>query len=132
MVPDLQAKPQDASRRVLLAEDDAVLRELIAEAMRDSGLTVIEVQSADEAKRYLQAGGHADLVFSDVEMPGSMNGIELGRWVRRNHPEMRLILTSGTMAIGARELGIFISKPYRIVDAAGVARRMLDAKRGND
>lgn len=135
MVPhlqDLPARPQEAPGRVLLAEDDAVLRELVAEAMRDSGLTVIEVKSADEARRYLQSGGRADLVFSDVEMPGSMDGVEFGRWLRRNYPEMGLILTSGTMAAGARELGQFIPKPYGIADAAAAARRMADAKRGKD
>jgi CheY-like chemotaxis protein len=71
-------------------------------------------------------------VFSDVEMPGSMDGIEFGRWLRRNYPEMGLILTSGTIAAGARELGQFIAKPYGITDAAAAARRMANAKRGND
>jgi len=130
MAPDLQAEPLEGLGRVLLVEDDVLLRGLVGEAMRDAGLTVIEVANADEARRYLQAGGRAQLVFSDVEMPGSMDGIGLGRWIRQTYPDIALILTSGKAAPSAAALGHFIPKPYGLIEAAEIARKMVDAKEG--
>jgi CheY-like chemotaxis protein len=132
MPPDIQAEPLEDLRRVLLVEDDVLLRELVGEAMRDAGLTVVEVANADEARRYLQAAGQADLVYSDVEMPGSMDGIGLGRWIRQTYPDIALILTSGKIAPAAAELGHFIPKPYGVLQAAELARNMVDAKQGDD
>lgn len=107
-----------------------LLRGLVAEAMRDLGLTVVEAASADEARRYLQAGGGAELVVTDVEMPGRMDGIQLGRWVRQTYPGIGLILTSGKPGISVAGLGQFIPKPYGIFEMAKIARRMMDEKQG--
>ena len=130
MSPDYKIEALEPARRVLLVEDDVMLRGLLAEAMRDSGLSVIEVENADEAQRYLLAAAEPDLVFSDVEMPGSLNGIELGKWIRQTFPEIGLILTSGTAVSGAAEVGHFIPKPYGLFAAATAAREMVDVKRG--
>jgi CheY-like chemotaxis protein len=129
MLPDLQVEPIEDPPSVLLVEDDVLLRGLLAEAMRDAGFSVIEAASADEAQRYLQASTQPDLIFSDVEMPGSMNGIELGRWVRRTYPQIGVILTSGAAAPDASQLGHFIPKPFRIIAAVKIARDLAEAKR---
>ncbi len=131
MSPHLQPTPRAEPGNVLLVEDDVLLREVLAEAMRDAGLTVIEAESADGAQRYITAGGQADLIISDFEMPGTMNGIQFGRWIRRNHPEALLILTSGKAGAQAEEIGLFIPKPYGVFEVVEIARKMVAAKQGD-
>jgi CheY-like chemotaxis protein len=110
------------SPAVLLVEDEAVIRALLAEELRAAGFTVVEAGTADEAWSYLQAGGEADLVFSDVTMPGSMNGVELVRRVRAAFPAVKTIITSGNPGPdNISDLGTFIQKPYRLDKATHIA-----------
>jgi CheY-like chemotaxis protein len=60
--------------RILVVEDEALIRFVIADALRELGASVVEAASADEAWQYLTAGGSVDLVFTDHRMPGSMTG----------------------------------------------------------
>lgn len=131
MPPDLQFTPIEEPRRVLLVEDDVVLRGLLAEAMRDEGMVVVEAANADEAQHFLMAGNGISLVFSDVEMPGSMNGIGLARWMRQNYPDIALILTSGSAQNVPAELGTFIPKPYNLLQAAEIARDFAERMQGD-
>ena len=78
---------------------------------------VIEASSADEAIRVLQADVKVDIVFSDVNMPGSMDGFGLAQWVRRERPWLRVILTSGAARTAKEagdlcEHGPILAKPY--------------------
>ena len=86
---------------------------LIAEFLRDAGFDVVEASSADEAMAVFEAGTEIDLLFSDIRMPGSMNGSELAAQVRDRWPATHVMLTSGY----PRELGEtrsrFLPKPYR-------------------
>ena len=103
----------------MLVEDEPVIRLLLAEALRNEGLRVIEASNADDAWTYLQAGGDADLVFSDITMPGSINGLELMRRIATAYPELKRIITSanpGRENVSA--LGLFLAKPYRLETAA--------------
>lgn len=107
---------------ILLVEDEAHIRTLLAEELRDRGVNVVESASADEAWSYLQAGGLAHIVVSDVAMPGSMNGVELVRLIKRHYPEVKTVLTSGNPGPAyMADLGPFIPKPYRLDDAATLA-----------
>ncbi|PSH60795.1 response regulator [Phyllobacterium brassicacearum] len=68
----------------------------ISDYLRDCDFTVIEGGSADEAISLLQSGIHVDLVFSDVKMPGDMDGFGLANWIREHQPGIKVvILTSG-------------------------------------
>ena len=102
---------------ILVVEDDVLIRSVVAGYLRDCGFDVIEANGADEAIRMLQAEVRIDVVFSDIQMPGSMDGFGLAQWVRRERPSLRVILTSGavrmTEAAGdpARD-GPFLAKPY--------------------
>src|SRR3546814_7896167 len=75
--------------RVLVAEDDTLVRIAIAEALRDAGFRVMEAASADEALAYLEAAERVDLVFSDIQMPGSLDGFGMARRLRGRPPEIR-------------------------------------------
>ena len=95
---------------ILVVEDDVLVRNLAAAYLRESGFEVIEATSADEAIRVLQADVRVDIVFSDIQMPGSMDGFGLAQWVRRERPWLKVILTSGA-ARAAKEAGV-LAKPY--------------------
>ena len=72
--------------RVLVVEDEVLVQVVIAEALREAGMRVIEVGNADEAMEHIEAGTPIDFVFTDIEMPGSMNGLELVRRLQARRP----------------------------------------------
>lgn len=79
---------------VLVVEDEVLIRMVVSDYLRDCGYKVIEATSADEAMIILQhVDIEVDVVFSDVEMPGSMDGFQLSKWLRANRPGIDVILT---------------------------------------
>ncbi len=119
------AKP-DRPVCVLVVEDEILVRAVLAEELRAECLCVVEAANADEAWAYLQAGGQADLVFSDIQMPGSMDGVELARQIQTSFPDIKIILTSGNPGM-RRKVGPsrFIAKPYSIDEATAVTLAIL-------
>src|SRR5262245_45697420 len=102
---------------VLVVEDDVLVRIMVAAYLRECGFDVVEAGNADEAIRVLEADLRVDVVFSDVNMPGSMDGFGLAQWLRRERPGLEIILTSGAArtAKEAGELcehGPIMAKPY--------------------
>ena len=79
---------------VLVVEDEPLLPRATAEFLRLSGLTVLEAASAVEAVALVDAGKSIDIVFSDICVSGSMDGLSLAQWLRECHPEVRVILTT--------------------------------------
>ncbi len=98
---------------VLVVEDDELLRLLVCDFLEEN-FTVSKVSNADEALVFLRTEGDVDLLFSDVHMAGSMNGIELARRVRDEFPLIRIVLTSGgvTRTELCQEFP-FVPKPYQ-------------------
>jgi CheY-like chemotaxis protein len=88
---------------------------VIVETLRDAGLCVVEARTADEAMDYIRTGEVVDLVFSDVEMPGTMNGIEFAQRLGAEFPKLAVILTSGGPRWSeAKLIAPFIAKPYDV------------------
>ena len=109
------AAPLGKRPRVLLVEDEVLIRSLFAEALRDAGCVVIESGRAEEALAYVRAGAEIDLVFSDVRMPGELDGVELARLLGSLRPNLPVILTSGNMKPEDMSgLKFFLPKPYRM------------------
>src|SRR4029079_6843338 len=89
--------PQSESplHTLLVVEDDVLIRLVIADYLRECGYKVYEAVNAPEAIAMLQSPEVAvDIVFSDVQMPGDMDGFALSRWIRANKPGVQVILTS--------------------------------------
>lgn len=110
-------------RTVLVVDDEAMVRMPICEYLRDCGFTVLEAGDAAEAIDAIDHS-HVDLVFSDIRMPGSLDGVGLAHWVRAHHPDIHVILTSGYDGGrgGKRDVEVrFIEKPY---SQAAVVRRI--------
>jgi CheY-like chemotaxis protein len=113
MLSKPQTEPQPL--RILVVEDEILIRTLIAEELRDRGFTVMAANSADAAKSVLDAGNEVDLVFSDVRLPGAMDGVELARHVKSRYPGLPVILTSADIGPEVPKVSThFVPKPYRI------------------
>ncbi|MBV8976704.1 MAG: response regulator [Alphaproteobacteria bacterium] len=104
---------------ILIVDDETLVRWVIAEHLQACGFNVLGASSADEAIEAIRRfEGHIDIVFSDVRMPGTMDGCALAGWVRANRPSTAVILTSGDAQAQdmARELcehvGDIVRKPY--------------------
>lgn len=107
--------PGDAAATILMVEDEALVRMHGADMLEDAGFAVIEAANADEAMAILvqQVGVH--LLFSDIDMPGSMDGLDLARRVHERWPDIRLLLTSGHHRLNDSHVpaeGQFLRKPW--------------------
>jgi DNA-binding NtrC family response regulator len=113
---------------VLIAEDEVIIRFALSDCLVDRGFKVFEVGSATEAIDVLEAEPDIDLVFSDIRMPGPLNGIDLAKWVHAHRPGLAVVLTSGDARRTELVSNIppeepFIAKPY---DVQSVADRICD------
>ncbi len=123
--------PAPASQStILVVEDEVLIRMAVCDYLRGCGFRVIEAGSADEAVEVLKVDTAIDIVFSDVNMPGNLDGFGLAQWVRRERPRLKVILTSGVArkAKAAGELcedGPFLEKPYNHGDLERHIRRLL-------
>jgi len=97
--------------RAMLVEDHPVLRRILAQTLGTMGFEVVTVADADEARAAIERDGCPELLFSDVRMPGSMNGIELARWVRERYPDVRILLQTG-YAVGDATGFATLTKPF--------------------
>ena len=120
---------------VLVVEDHPLIRLNTVDLLETGGFEVLEASNADEAISLLKARPDIVLVFTDVEMPGSMDGIKLAHFVRDRWPPVKLIVTSGKVIVEASHLpeGVrFIPKPYhgdKMVEA--VAALLADARQAS-
>lgn len=112
MVPLPEA--DGAPVRILLVEDEFYIRMDVADALRKVGFQVVEAGSADEAATFLQSGQSVDLVFTDVNLPGVLDGLSLAAQIRSTFPMMPVLIGSGDIEreSEASRLGKFVAKPY--------------------
>lgn len=106
-----------AGRRhvVLVVEDDVLIRMHSAEMIADAGFEVIEAGNADQAIVILEARLDITVVFTDIQMPGSMDGLNLAAAIRGRWPPIKIVATSGLVDVRSVDLppgGRFLPKPY--------------------
>jgi CheY-like chemotaxis protein len=122
-----QANPSVSSRTVLVVEDEVLVRLLICDVLRDCGLRVVEAANADEALAYVKTDPAVELVFSDVRMPGSMDGIALARRLRSEFPNVKVALASGHLHASEVETEtLLFTKPYPLAETAARIVAILD------
>ncbi len=111
---------------VLLVEDDVLLRLVTADSLRASGFDVIEAANSAEAMRVLECIP-VDAMFSDIHMPGRMNGLALAKWVHQRRLDTRIVLTSGVeKAIDdTYAYATFLPKPYEGAEVEHLLRSVL-------
>ncbi|TFF14331.1 PAS domain-containing protein [Pseudomonas sp. BCA14] len=132
----LKSDNQDGSERVLIVEDRPDVAELAKMVLEDYGYTTEISLNAREALKRYEAGEKYDLLFTDLIMPGGMNGVMLAREVRRRMPSTKVLLTTGYAEnsiertdVGGSEFEV-ISKPYLPHDLARKVRQILDSPGG--
>ncbi|WP_181902397.1 MULTISPECIES: response regulator [Rhodopseudomonas] len=120
----------EVSRRpvVLVVEDEPLLRMNAVDMIEAAGFQVLEAGSADAAISILEVREDIRLVFTDIQIPGSMDGLKLARAVRGRWPPIKIVATSGRVTVTPDDLpdgGRFVPKPYTSAQITGVLREML-------
>jgi CheY-like chemotaxis protein len=115
------------SRRpvVLVVEDEFLLRMDVVDIIAEAGFEVVEAANADQAIDILEARRDIAVVFTDIQMPGSMDGLKLARAVRGRWPPIKIVATSGHVGVRQMDLpegGRFLPKPYSSTEVTGVLR----------
>jgi CheY-like chemotaxis protein len=108
---------RDACPVILVVEDEWIIRMATVDALRAGGKCVVEAADGAEAIEFIQSGAAVDLIFTDVKMPGSIDGLALLAFVQKNIPHVPVVMSSGhlepAMALNAGAAA-FLVKPYRL------------------
>jgi two-component system, response regulator PdtaR len=107
--------PRNRSVAVLVVEDEHLIRMDTVASLEAEGFVVHEAANAAEAIRCLELHKEIRLIFTDVNMPGTMDGVALAHYVRGRWPPVKIIVTSGFMKIQESDLppgSLFVEKPY--------------------
>lgn len=117
------AVPGKSGGTLLFVEDDPLVRESVAPALESGGFFVIMAESADAALACLEAGTKIDFVFSDVVMPGTLNGIDLAREIVGRFPKVKVVLATGYSENRVSMPGVqVLAKPYDVADVLRMLR----------
>jgi len=111
---------------VLVVEDEMLIRMFAADSLQENGFTVLEAADAAEALKILDAHDDVDVLFTDVNMPGPMDGIALVGLMHGRRPELGLIITSGRGAPDLADLpgtSLYLAKPYLPQQLAAAVER---------
>ena len=113
---------------VLVVEDEPLMLIDAVDLVSEAGFEAIGAKNADEAIRILESRDDIRIVFTDVNMPGSMDGIKLAHAVRHPWPPIEIIVTSGLTLANVQELlperGVFFPKPYTPAQVASALHRL--------
>jgi CheY-like chemotaxis protein len=125
-----QMSKRQAGPTVLVVEDEALIRLDVVDCLEEAGFQVKEAANAVEAIRILESRKDIRLVFTDVDMPGSMDGLKLAAYVRDRWPPIKIIVTSGHVSVRPDQIppgGRFFGKPY---DRPAIAQAIRDMIQG--
>lgn len=112
---------------VLIVEDEFLLRMDAVDMIEAAGFEAVEAANADQAIEILEARSDITVIFTDIQMPGSMDGLKLARAVRGRWPPIKIVATSGHVHVSEADLpdgGRFLPKPYSTVQVTGVLREL--------
>jgi two-component system, response regulator PdtaR len=110
---------------ILVVENELLLSLDISEALKDEGYDVITVANADDAIKVLESRNDIRTIFTDIDLPGSMDGLKLAAAVRHRWPPVNIIVTTGMRAPRRQEMpakSLFIAKPYRSAEVLEAVR----------
>jgi CheY-like chemotaxis protein len=110
---------------MLVVDDEAMLRITAVELLEDAGFEMLEAGDAQDALVQIERHPEISVLFTDINMPGPFDGLELARRVHARRPDIRLIITSARQAPAAKDIpddGQFIAKPYDTRRVAEMAR----------
>ena len=113
---------------ILVVEDETLIRLWAADLLEENGFSVLEAENAERALKILERRPDVKLVFTDVHMPGSLDGMDLAREVHARWPHILLVITSGRERPTPSEIpddGRFVAKPYCAEELLGHVNDLL-------
>ena len=118
---------------LLLVEDEPLICDIVAEALEEQGFEVRAVSNADDALGHLLSGMPIDILFTDINLPGDMDGAALALRARELRPNLPVMYTSGRRAaidqLGPVDGSMFLPKPYNPYDIGPLLHHMVASKR---
>jgi CheY-like chemotaxis protein len=124
-----QVYPIRKSATILVVEDEALIAEMITDALEEQGFDIFIVSNAADALSYIESGAQVDALFTDVHLPGNMNGSELATRVRALRPDMPIVYASGRWHPTEHEQlvprSVFLQKPYDPHEAGSLLMRLV-------
>lgn len=120
---------------VLIVDDEPLIRMDLADMVRDAGYAALEAADADEAIKLLETHPAIRILVTDIEMPGSMDGLKLAAAVRERWPPVAIIVTSGRILPATAELPTataFLGKPYNSASMAAALGKAAETVRRAD
>lgn len=111
---------------VLIVEDEVFVRMIAADQLSEDGFCILEAANAEEALGLLERHGEVAVLFTDINMPGAVDGLQLADIVASIRPEVKVVVTSGREWIDNSRLpdhGIYLPKPYSPARLSEVVRR---------
>lgn len=113
---------------VLIVEDEALVRIIAASMLQDAGFDTLEADTAEEALHLLEEHDQVRVLFSDVQLPGGVDGLSLARTVHDRWPDIGLLLTSGGVNVRQSQIpddGRFLPKPYDVGEMVKAVRNAM-------
>ena len=124
-----QGQASGRPHRILIVEDEFLIRLTLAEVLTDEGYTVMEAETADEAVKLLEQTPDIDVLLTDIQLPGQLDGRALVQHVRQTQPDLPVIFMTGrpdaAVAHGAGAREIYVAKPYLPSEICAAVRKML-------
>jgi len=131
--PEHRGEPERGGETILVVEDDPLVRQYVLTQIQSLGYTTLSASNGAEALAAIDSGKPIDLLFTDIIMPGNMNGRELAKQAAIRRPEIKVLFTSGytenaIIHHGRLDPGVLLlAKPYRRSDLASLIRAALVA-----
>jgi CheY-like chemotaxis protein len=116
--------------KVLVVDDEPFVRMLVADVLDDAGFEVVQASDAQTALKRLELAGDVQVLFTDINMPPGMNGLELALRVHQQWPQVGLVVSSGFERPSDEQIadgGVFVPKPFRPEDIINAVRRVAGA-----
>lgn len=117
---------------VLVVEDEIFIRMVAVDTLEDRGYAILEAGNANEAMAVLEQTPGIALIFTDINMPGDIDGLDLATEVAKRWRHIEIIVTSGAVRLSSEDIpdaGAFLPKPYAPADLARLVKEQL-ARRG--
>jgi CheY-like chemotaxis protein len=110
---------------VLIVDDEPLVRLVAADALADAGFEVLEADSADHALELMRSRDDVAVLFTDINMPGTLDGLALAEMVHQNWPSVRIVVTSGrVLTAPVPDDGKFLCKPYTLPQMTGLIAKV--------
>ena len=125
----------EMTSRVLLVEDEALISEMVAEVLAERGFEVYVAANAKDALQHLTCGAPCDLLFTDINLPGGVDGTSLAKLARQLRPDLPVVYASGSVSkiehFKAVPGAIFVPKPYDLMKVCTLLEKCAAAHAGH-